>query len=67
MGVTTHGTAEAFLRPQLEMLSSRGWQVHLVTSSVPPLSPLRDVPGIRVHEMEMARRIAFALNKAGQS
>ena len=65
MGVTTHGTAEAFLRPQLELLSSRGWQVHLVTSSVPALSPLRDVPGIRVHEIEMIRWASFFADLPG--
>jgi glycosyltransferase involved in cell wall biosynthesis len=53
------------LRPQLEMLSSRGWQVHLVTSSVPALSPLRDVPGIRVHEIGMIRRASFFADLTG--
>lgn len=65
VGVTTHGTAEAFLRPQLEMLSSRGWQVHLVTSSVPALSLLRDVPGIRVHEIAMIRRASLIVDLRG--
>ena len=65
MGVTTHGTAEAFLRPQLEMLSARGWQVHLVTSSVPALSPLRDLPGIRVHEIAMIRRASLFVDLQG--
>ncbi|MEB3329557.1 MAG: glycosyltransferase family 4 protein [Candidatus Sericytochromatia bacterium] len=52
-------TAWAFLRPQLQAMRARGWEVHLACSPGPRL-PALAAAGIRCHPIPISRRLLDA-------
>jgi glycosyltransferase involved in cell wall biosynthesis len=53
--VTTPMTANAFLKPQLNTLINKGWEVHIVCNDERGINELDGIIGLRIHPIPMSR------------